>query len=396
MRVAILTAFRSMPETYSLVNDVRDHIKLLKKYGHDVVFYAQEGCSGKGIECEMRDIFPRFSIEKGKVDPKKKKELIEIFKKELPQYDIVIEHDLIYLSHYFTYGEAIMECGVDVKWMHWAHSFIVGRNIDMPRSRYIYMNYTDVPRLAKSIGVPEEKIRVIFNDKDARIFFDWHPITKQIADKIDLFNRDIIQTYPLCTTRMDAKGIDKAIKVFAELKKLGQSVLLIFCNSNGRKPKHQEQVERKIEYAKSQGLEEDDIFFTSQLSRETRSGVPRDVVRDLMQISNLFVFPSTSEVCSNVLLEASMTKQLIILNKSFKPLFDFGDEGKTVMAYEFGSTRGINLMANMQSAHEKLAKEIIVQIEQSKPLQQFKKIHRICNIDTLYKEQWEPILEEDY
>jgi len=258
------------------------------------------------------------------------------------------------------------------------------------------MNHVDVPRLAKSIGVPEEKVRVIFNDKDARIFFDWHPITRQIADKIDLFNRDIIQTYPLCTTRMDAKGIDKVIKVFAELKKLGQNVLLVICNSNGRKPQYQEQIGRKIEYAKSQGLEENDIFFTSQLSKETRSGVPRDVVKDLMQISNLFVFPSTSEVCSNVLLEASMTKQLVVLNKTFPPLFDFGDEEKTVMAHEFGSTRGVSFRANTQSAHKELAKKIIAQIEQSKPLQQFKKIHRMCNIDTLYKEQWKPILEEDY
>ncbi|MHA1225135.1 MAG: glycosyltransferase family 4 protein [Candidatus Hodarchaeales archaeon] len=396
MKIAILTAFRNMPESYSLVNDVRDQIKTLNKYGHKVVFFAQEGCKGEGIECEMKAIFPRFRMEKNVENPEIKKQLIEIFKKELKEFDVAIEHDLIYLQAYYTYRKAIMECGVsNVKWIHWAHSAISGGlNLKMPRSRYVYMNYTDVPRFAKAIGVSESDVRVVFNNKDPRLFFDWHPITYQLADKYDLFNRDIIQTYPICSTRMDAKGIDKVIEVFAKLKEIGNKVLLIICNANARRLK--EQIEAKLKFAYEKGLSKDEIVFTSTLSPETIGGVPRDVVRDLMQISNLFIFPTTSEVCSNVLLEASMTKQLLVLNKDFPPLFDFGEENKSVLAHSFGSVRKLSFTSVTDDAYLKLAKKIDEYLKNSKINQQFLRIKNSCNIDIIYKKQLEPILLEDY
>jgi len=256
------------------------------------------------------------------------------------------------------------------------------------------MNYEDVPRFAQGIGVDVQDVRVVFNDKDPDIFFEWHPITCDIARRYDLFNRDIFQTYPLCTTRIDAKGIDKVIRVFGKLKELGNKVLLVVCNSNARK--HAETVENKLQFAYSKGLDKDDIIFTSTLSPATVGGVPRAVVRDLMQLSNLFIFPSTSEVCSNVLLEASMTKQLLVLNETFPAMFDFGEKDKTVMAYPFGSLRGLSFMSNTDEAYLELAKKIVEELKNSKMNMQFLRILRDCNIDTIYKRQLEPILLEDY
>ncbi|MBU0777644.1 hypothetical protein KKF82_05260, partial [Patescibacteria group bacterium] len=336
MKIALLTSFRRMPESYSLVNDVIDQIQLLNKYGHEVVFYSQEGCEGRGIECEKRPVLPHFRLEKNVVNHEAKAKLIDIFKKELSGFDVVITHDLMYLQSYATHRAAIKECGIDVKWIHWAHS---GNrdvlDIKMPRAKYIYMNYADLDRWARSLNIELDDARVVFNDKDPALFFNWHPITRQIAEKIDLINNDVMQTYPICSTRMDAKGIDHVIRTFGALKRLGNRVLLVICNSNGRKKK--EEIDRKIEFGKSHGLNEAELFFTSTLSEETASQVPRDVVRDLMQISNLFIFPTLSEVCSNILLEASMCKQLIVLNKSFPALFDFGDENKTCLGHPFGS-----------------------------------------------------------
>jgi len=395
MNIAILTSFRKMPESYSLVNDVIDQIKTLIKYGHKVIFYAQEGCEGRGIECEIRAIIPHFKLEKNVVNEEYKKKLIELFKKELPQFDAVITHDLMYLQSYATHRSAIMECGVDVKWIHWAHSGNRDAlNIKMPRAKYIYMNYIDTARWARSIGIDTDDVRVIYNDKDPRLFFDWHPITCQIADKIDLFNRDVMQTYPMCTTRMDGKGIDHVIRIFGALKKLGNRVLLVICNSNARRKI--EEVQRKIELAKRHGLTDDEIYFTSTLSQETEGQVPRQVVRDLMLISNLFIFPTNSEVCSNVLLEASMCKQLVVLNKSFPALFDFGEEGKTCLGYPFGSIIKADFKYRNMREHEYLARVIHQQLLISKPLQQQKKIMRATNIDSIYTNQLEPLLMEEF
>lgn len=396
MRIGIITTFRRMPESYSLVNDVIDQVKTLKKYGHEVVFYGQVGCKGTGIDCEVKAVLPHFRVEKGVVNMAMKDVIVKLFNEELKDFDVVITHDLMYLSGCVTYRQAIMEANLPkVKWIHWVHSGMGGGlNLKMPRSKYIYMNYIDVDRFAKAVGVKHDDVRVVFNDKDPRFFFDWHPITYEISEKYDLFNRDIIQTYPMCSTRMDAKGLDHVIKIFGKLKSLDNRVMLIIPNSNARRRK--EDIERKIQFAKENDLTENEFFFTSTLKQEYEGQVPRQVVKDLMQISNLFIFPSVSEVCSNVLLEASMTKQLIVLNKDFPALFDFGEENKTCLSQSFGSLLRAGFKYRTEEAYLNLAKKINQQLIHSKSNQQFLKIKQICNIDTIYKKQLEPILYESY
>ena len=395
-KIAIVTAFKNMPESYSLVNDVIDQIKTLKKYNHDVVFFAQEGCNDKRIECETKAVIPHFKTERNIENPEVKKRMIDIFQKELKDFDIVITHDLMYLQGYYTHRKAIMECNLpNVKWIHWSHSGVGDRlKLKMPKSKYIYMNYIDVQRFAEAINVEVNDVRVIFNNKDPRLFFEWNLITCEIADKVNLFDRDIIQTYPMCSTRMNAKGLDHVIKVFGKLKTLGNKVLLIVPNSNSRKKK--DEIAEKIKYAKEQGLTEDEIIFTSELNKEWERQVPRQVVRDLMQISNLFIFPSKSEVCSNVLLEASMTKHLIVLNKDFPALFDFGEEGRTCLSWNFGSLIQLGFKYRTEEGYMNLAKIIHQHLQQSKENQQFRKILKETNIDTIYHRQFLPLISEDY
>lgn len=396
MKIAVITSFRNCPESYSLVNDVKDQIETLIRFGHDVVFFAQEGCEGKDFNCKMRAVFPHFKMIKDEVNLEIKTQIKEILEKELKDFDIAITHDLIYLRGYLTYREAIKESKINVRWVHWCHS-AVGDSLDlkMPNSKYIYMNYTDIPRFAKAIGVEQNDVRVVFNDKDPELFFDWHDLTKQLASKIDLYNRDIIQTYPMCSTRMDAKGLNHVIKVFGRLKSLGNNVLLIICNSNGRRRK--EDIKNKLELGKNEGLTEDNFIFTSEiLGEEADRQVPRAVVRDLMHISNLFIFPSITEVCSNVLLEASMSKQLIVLNRDFPSFFDFGEDGKTVLSFHFGSLMMPGFRFRDKDAYITLAKVIIQQLKSNKSDMQFRRILKDCNLNSIYRKQLEPILYEKY
>lgn len=396
MKIAILTSFRQMPESYSLVNDVRDQIKTLKRFDHEVVFFAQEGCTGEGIECEMKAILPHFKMVKNVVNVEIKDKIKSIIEEELKDFDVVITHDLTYLQGYVTYKAAIMESNLDVKWIHWCHSGVGDSlQLKMPHAKFIYMNYSDIARFAKAIGVEQDDVRVVFNDKDPELFFNWHDLTKELATKIDLYNRDIIQTYPLCTTRMDSKGINHVIKTFGRLKSLGNNVLLIICNSNGRRKK--EEIKAKIELAKAEGLTEDNFIFTSEILGEAAaSQVPRHVVKDLMQISNLFIFPSLSEVCSNVLLEASMSKQLLVLNRDFNSFFDFGEDGRTVLSFHFGSMVMPGFKFRDRDAYTTLAKVITQQLKNNKPDLQMRRILKDCNLNAIYRKQLEPILYEKY
>ena len=396
MKIAIITSFRNMPESYSLINDVRDQIKTLKRFGHDVVFFSQQGCTGEGIDCEMKDIFPHFKMEKNVVNVQIKDQIKGILETELKDFDVAITHDLTYLSGYITYREAIKESNTNVRWIHWCHSG-VGQSLDikMPHAKYIYMNYTDIGRFAKALGVEQNDVRVVFNDKDPELFFNWHKLTQELASKVDLYNRDIIQTYPLCTTRMDSKGIDHVIKTFGRLKLLGNNVLLIICNSNGRRK--QAEIEAKLKLGISEGLTEDNFIFTSKtLGDEAASQVPRAVVRDLMYISNLFIFPSISEVCSNVLLEASMSKQLLVLNRDFPSFFDFGEDGRTVLSFHFGSLMMPGFKYRDKDAYTTLAKVITQQLKNNKPDLQMRRILKDCNLNAIYRKQLEPILYEKF
>ena len=394
MKIALITHFRKMPDSYSPGNALRAQVSMLQKYGHEPVVFTQEK-SDAVLGCEVRSVVPHFKREKNVVNQEIKEKFKEILKKELIGFDIAITHDIMYIDDCITYREAIRECGVDIRWLHWARSG-VGRKIDlsMPKAKYVYMNYKDIDRFASLISVSPTDIRVIFNTLDIRDFFDWHEISRRISEKIDLFNRDIVQVYPMCSTRMDAKGIDHVIKLFGKLKKLGNNVLLVIANANASRVG--ELIKAKIDYAKREGLTDDEILFTSTIGEDTLRQVPRRVIRDLMQIANLFIFPTISEVCSNVLLEASISKQLLVLNRDFPPLFDFGIDGKTCLGSNFGSLIQKSFQFRGEEQYMRLAKVIHQHLLQDKANQQFRMILKNHNIDKVYKNQLEPCLYENY
>jgi glycosyltransferase involved in cell wall biosynthesis len=347
------------------------------------------------IGCEMRPVVPKFKRQKNIIDPVNKNKFIAMLKRELtPDFNLAITHDF-YIDDCITFREGIKECGVNIPWLHWARSG-VGHPIDfaMPNARYVYMNYADTGLFAKRIGVGSDRIRVVFNEKDPSIMFSWHPISKVVSDKLRLWEKDIIQTYPMCTTRMDAKGIDSVIRIFGLLKESGKKVALIICNANGRK--RMSEIQAKIDFAKSKGLTEEDFLFTSRVTHpeyNVESEVPHKVVADLMQISNLFIFPTIAEVCSNVLLEASMTKNLLVLNKDLPSLMDFADEN-AVLQYPFTSLRSIHYNGRTGDELRVLVEQIIKRIDNNDADKQFRRVWRNHSIATVYEKMLKPILYE--
>ena len=394
LKIAIITHFKRCPDSYSPGKAVKNQIKLLQKYGHEVVFFVQEG-STLDVGCELRPVVPNFKREKNVINEEMKNKFIDVLRENLTDdFDVAITHDF-YLDSCVTYREAVRECGVKIPWLHWARSG-VGRKIDfnMDNAKYVYMNYQDSELFASRISVDIKDLRVVFNEKDPSLMFDWDPITKMISDKMELQYKDIIQTYPLCTTRMDAKGINSVIATFGKLKEAGKDVALIICNSNGRK--RLGEIETKMNYAKTCGLTEQDIVFTSTLANDEfkiESEVPHRIVSELFHISNLFIFPTIAEVCSNVLLEASMTKNLIVINEDLPSLFDFVNED-AVLKHPFTSLRSMHYSGRDGEAWTKLSKQIIGQIDSNKADKQFRKVWSTHNLETVYYDQLAPILYE--
>ena len=87
-----------------------------------------------------------------------------------------------------------------------------------------------------------------------------------------------------------------------------------------------------------------------------------------------------------------MTNNLLVVNKDFPPIFDFAEEGKSVMSYNFGSMLSMRF-SNDGNNMSKLVDDILKELDGSKTNQQFLRIKNDCNIDTLYKKMYKPLLK---
>lgn len=398
LNIAIITHFNRMPQSYSPARAVRNQIKILKDNGHKVVFFTQEGSklTVDDLGCEVRNIVPAFKREKGVINEEVKKKFIDVLRENLTSdFDIAITHDF-FLQDTVTYSEGIRECNVPINWLHFARSG-VGHSMDfsMPNARFVYLNHSDITYFARAIKVSPEQCRTVFNEKEPAFMFNWHPVTRMIVNKYHLWDRDIIQTYPMCSTRVEAKGLSDVIKTFVELKKLGNKVALIVPNSNGRK--RVEDLKRIKDMANELGLSDDEFIFTSLLANEEyaiESEVPNQVCTELMAISNLFIFPTRAENGPNVLLEAAMTKNLLVLNQDLPLLFDFVDK-ENVLSYPFTSNRSLHYAGRDEESLAKLAKQIVGQLKSNKSDLTFRKIWRNHNSFNIYHKMLALVLFEN-
>jgi len=401
LKICIISHFNRMPQSYSPARAVKNQIKILSENGHDVTFLVQDGSplTSDDLGCRVKAVMPKFKREKMVVSEEGKMKLIDLFREELTgNYDCVITHDF-FIQDTVTYSAAIKECGVPIPWLHFARSG-VGHNMDfsMPNARFVYLNRHDIGKFARAIKVKPEQCRSVFNEKDPAFMFGFHPITRMIINKFRLWERDIVKVYPVCSTRLDAKNLDGIIKIFVELKRLGNKVCLIIANSNGRR--RVEDLKRKQEMAKEMGLNEDEFLFTSLLTSNeynTETEVPNKVCAELMQISNLFIAASAAEVGPNILLEGAMSKNLIVVNEDLPLNYDFVDKNN-VLSYPFTSSGSMHYSGREKASLNKIARKITGEIRSNKADQSFRKVWRNHNSQAIYEMLMDVIVEliEDY
>lgn len=388
LRVAIMSHFNRMPQSYSPARAVKRQIKILTDHGHKVVFFVQENSklTNEDLGCEVRHMVTSFKREKMVVNVEAKEKFIKMLKEQLTgQFDVAITHDF-FLQDTVTYSEAIRECGVDIPWLHFARSG-VGHDMTfaMPNAKFVYLNYNEIGKFARAIKVKPEQCRTVFNEKDICYMFDFHPITRMIINRFELWNRDIIMTYPLCSTRLAAKGMDDVVRIFSALKKSGKKVCLIVANANGRK--RVDDLKREQEAAKFYGLNEDEFIFTSLLADQEyqiESEVPNIVCAELQQVSNLFIAASRAEVGPNVLLEASIAKNLIVVNSDLQLNYDFVDKN-AVLSHPMTSNCSIHYSGRDEKDYDKLARQIIERLDQNWSDKQFRFVWRNHNSEAIYQ-----------
>lgn len=355
MKVAILTMFNGLERTYSLVNVVAEHLRMLLDNNIPVKMLVCENCPDEqrsGIFLDERIEWVKvkntlngkqihwhdYSQPEGKVHDtffEESEAIAEDLIDKLSDIDICMMHDIHYQGWHLVHNVAIRKAQEklpNVRFIAVTHSAPNNRAINskwpfsarytpMPNTIYVYPTASGIPALAKQYNVPEGKCRVINNSLDltANLGED----VKSICKKIDLFSPDILMVYPGRLTQ--GKKFEKVAAFAGAIKKKTErTVKVIFCDfaSMDIDPNIYKAIIRRI--GCKFGLDDGDMYFTSDLGYP--NGFPREGVLELFILSNLFVCPSFSESFGLTVLEAASRGNFIILNEAVPALEELGKQ----------------------------------------------------------------------
>lgn len=423
-KVGILTTFYNLDPGYSLVTVVMQQLSMLHKYGYDPVLFGLTNFTKEAEEqlpdwVELRKVIPQWLLEPygetgAPVPPDFEQNVdktVEVYEKEFADLDVLIAHDICFINSYLIYNVALKKAKLNgLPIFQQIHSGPSARqNLPYPwrelwglpiGAKLIYMNHSEKVAAAEMFGIWDKDVKVVFNPMDLRAMFKLSPLTCNLIDEYTLFDADIIAVYPLSSTRMgdDGKAVRKVIAIMGFLKQLGQNVRLVIPNAHANGQNEKNAIQTMLQIGQRSGLTDREIVFTSLFDvPNNENGVPHQVVTELFQIANLFIFPSYSENAPLILLEAAATKNLMVLNEDFAPMKDFvGPEG----AYYFRfKSRLINDTQYRQTDGEEgyfkdVAAVILDNLKNNKAMQGFTTIRKRFNIDWIAKNQFIPAIQE--
>jgi glycosyltransferase involved in cell wall biosynthesis len=357
LKVAVLTMFNGLNTTYSLVNVVAEHLKMLLDAGVETRVLVSQDCPDdhrKGIFADSRLEWVKitnryddqqihwydYSLPDGELHATFFQEVESIskdFEKHLADVDICIMHDIHYQGWHLIHNVAIRKAQEKlphVKFIAVTHSAPVNRPpkskypfscryTPMPNTIYVYPTQSGIPALAKQYDVPEGRCRIIYNSLD-HISMMSHDI-KAIQKEVDLLSPDILIVYPGRFTT--GKKFEKVAALAGAIRKRTElTVKVLFCDfpSMDIDPEKYKNAIRKI--GCYFGLENSDITFTSDIGYP--QGVPRSAVFELFTLSNLFICPSYSESFGLTVLEAASRGNFLVLNEMVPALEELGKKLK--------------------------------------------------------------------
>lgn len=354
MKVAILTMFCGLSATYSLVNVVADQIKMLLASNIQVKVLVSETCP----DHERRGIFSSEKIEwikitnslhgkniqwhdyssaTGNVHETFFEEAAIISRdyiKHLQDVDVCIMHDILYQGWHLVHNIAIRQAQKELpglRFIEFTHSLPVNRPqsteypfsarfSDMPGTRFVYPTYSGIAALAKQYDIPEGKCAVVYNT--IPLIESMSRDTRNLADRIDIFNAEILIIYPARLTT--GKKFEKVAALAGAIKtRTGKNTKVIFCDFPSADIPVA--VYKKIirSEGKRYGLSDQDLLFTSDAGYI--DGFPRGSVLELFTLSNLFICPSYSESFGLTVLEAASRGNFLVLNEAVPALKELGN-----------------------------------------------------------------------
>ncbi len=416
MNVAILTTFQEFVPGYSLTGIAKDQARMLAKHGNRVFLFVNEKYYGESFSDDVTLVkkipFTNLTDYQTKDDlsPEHKeialltaKMLIATFR-EL-EIDVAYTHDFLFTGWNLPYAAGILAASPDlpdVAWFHWIHS-IPTASRDWwvlpeygPNHKLIYPNATDKMRVAESYRTDAAFVRTIPHIKDMRTFFNFRPETCEIIDLMPaLMQADIVQIYPASTDRLVAKRVKEVMSIFGFMKSQGRSVALLVANQWATGRQRKEEMEPYFAHANTCGLEygKDFVFSSTLKDGIYDKGVPMEILRELMMLSNLFIFPTREETFGLVLPEVSLASgALCVLNKSLQMQLEIG--GYNTLFFDFGSYHHAFEHPDPDSYLLAIALVILARMNENEGIVTRTWMRKKYNMDNLYRRYYEPIMAE--
>ena len=338
-RVCVLTDFYEADSTYSLNIIAEAQINMARDAGYPVVGVVTEGFKSARAwdKIELRYI----------PSPKERKNEIEFYPtigddvkatkaaldEVLADVDVILTHDLIYQCATMPLNfaaRAWAQQNPRAVWLNWVHSATPSpiwttkdRRLEplqrhFPNSKTVFPNSWDVPRVARTFRCEIDDVAVVPHPTDLSRFFGFQDLTNELIREKDLLSADVIMVYPVRLDR--GKQVEHVMRVAASLKRhFGMSVRVIVANFHSTgddKVVYRDDLKKMMP---DMGLNEVEVTFTSEFDKSLHLRAPREVVRDLMLLCNVFVQPSVSETYSLIAQEAGLCGAFLILNHDFPP-----------------------------------------------------------------------------
>jgi len=409
-KVAILTNFSSLYQAYSLCIVVERQVKALTLNGYKPKVIVMDGFKPEGAFTDPNVelcYMPRMKCS----NEWKKDETFDFdvkrVKEKLLEYlqgvDVVLTHDLFYqaaMQKYDAAARQVAKIYPKIRWLHWIHSATSSRDRGekFPNSLVVYPNSFDIPRVARAFGYEEDEVKVVPHAIDVCRFFNMHPLSEKIIRKNNILQADVIMTYPLRLDR--GKQPEYLIKIASALKRRGKTAKIIyidFHSTGGDKAKYREELKKQ---AIENGFRSSDVIFTSEQDPKLKLECPREMVKDFMEISNVFCLPSKSETFSYVAQEAAITGNFMILNYDFPAMRSIygkyptykkfssnvnisdGMDGETTTTYE-----------NENAYFDDIASYICYELEHDRIMAMRSKIRKEHNLQAVFKKYMEPLFQ---
>ncbi len=418
-KVAILTNFMEFNPGYSLTSIVKDQAKMLVRYGHEVHLFVNEQYHGETFseEVTLHKSIPFAHLidyrSRNDLTPEHKntvKATAEMIRKELQGFDFAFTHDFVFTGWFMPYGMGIKEGSQyvpHVRWLHWIHS-VPTTMFDWwcikeygSKHKLVFPNETDKLRVAEQFRGSLSDVRVIPHIKDLRTWFDFGEDTCAFIDDYPgVIQDDVVVIYPASTDRLHAKGIRELILILSKIKSYGLSVTCVIANqwATGRVPK--QNIEFYKNLASQVGLVYDkDFTFTSEWGIKNKdrwnyeNGLPRKMLRELMQCSNLFIFPTREESFGLVAPEIGLAGGvLVVLNQSLSMMLEVSNF--TTLYFNFGSFHQAFQPRDEEKYYSDVASIIVGRMRRNESIMYKTFVRKRYNFDTIYRLYYEPIFAE--